>query len=181
CLSGNGEPTLSPQFSQVVQIIAKLRLKYKLHDQIKTILITNGSEIDKPHVIDGIKLLSCNNGEVWFKVDSGSSAGINAINQVQLSLDSIQKRLLLSSSLCKTYIQTCMFKLHEKNPKIYEIEQYINFVCRVKSYISGVLLYSTARNPALPEGNDISSVSEDFLAGIAKELESNQINVRYYV
>jgi len=181
CLSGNGEPTLSPHFSSVVDIIARLRLKYNLTDQVKTILISNGSEIDKPHIIEGIKLLAKNNGEIWFKVDSATEAGMTATNQVHLSVESVKNRLKLASSLCKTYIQTCMFKLQDKNPSEHEIEQYINFVVSVKSYVAGVLLYSTARNPALPEGSDISSVSEDFLAGIAKQLEKHQIVVKYYV
>jgi len=180
-LSGNGEPTLSPQFSQVVAIIARLRLKYDLSDQVKTVLISNGSEIDKPHVMEGIKLLAQNNGEIWFKVDSATEAGMTAINQVHLSMESVRKRLKLASSLCKTYIQTCMFKLQDKNPSEHEIERYINFIVDVNVYIAGVLLYSTARNPALPEGSDISSVSEDFLAGIAKQLEKHQITVKYYV
>jgi wyosine [tRNA(Phe)-imidazoG37] synthetase (radical SAM superfamily) len=181
CLSGNGEPTLSPQFSQVIAIIAKLRLKYNLTNQVKTILISNGSEIDKPHIIEGIKLLAKNNGEIWFKVDSATEAGMTTTNQVHLSVESVKTRLKLASSLCKTYIQTCMFKLNDKNPSEHEIEQYINFVVDVKSYIAGVLLYSTARAPALPEGSDISSVSEEFLASISLQLEKHQIMVKYYV
>lgn len=180
-LSGNGEPTLSPQFSQVVEIIARLRIKYSLNNQVKTILISNGSEIDKPHVIEGIKLLALNNGEIWFKVDSATETGMTTINQVNLSLESVKKRLKLASSLCKTYIQTCMFKLQDKNPSEHEIEQYLNLIVDVKSHIAGVLLYSTARHPALPEGGHILSVNEDFLAGIAKQLEKHQIMVKYYV
>ncbi|MCC2625589.1 MAG: radical protein [Burkholderiales bacterium] len=180
-LSGNGEPTLSPQFTQVIQIIAKLRLKYNLGNNIKTILITNGSEIDKPQVIDGLKLMSQNNGETWFKIDSVTEAGITATNQVSLSIDSIKKRLILASSLCKTYVQTCLFKLRNKNPAAYEIDEYIKFIVDVKPYIAGVLMYSTARHPALPEGDNVSSVSEEFLANVAKILEEHQIIVKYYV
>jgi wyosine [tRNA(Phe)-imidazoG37] synthetase (radical SAM superfamily) len=180
-LSGNGEPTLSPQFSKAIQIIAKLRLKYNLHDQIKTILITNGSEIDKPHVVAGLKLLNQNNGEIWFKVDSATEAGMTATNQVHLSQDSVKKRLVQASELCKTYIQTCMFKLENKNPSKYEIDAYIKFIIDIKPNIAGVLLYSTARVPAIPEGDAVSSVSEEFLADIAKMLEKHQILVKYYV
>lgn len=179
-LSGNGESTISPQFRQVMLIIARLRLKYNLDNQVKTVLISNGSEIDQPQVIEGLKILAQNNGEVWFKIDSATESGVTAINQVHLSTNGIQKRLKLASSLCKTYIQTCMFKSHGKDPSAYEIKQYVDFVINVKSYIAGVLLYSTARNPALPEGHDISSVNEEFLANIAKALEKQNITVKYY-
>lgn len=180
CLSGNGESTLSLQFSEVVDIIAKLRQKYYLTDQVKTILITNGSEINRPNVMKGLKTLANNNGEIWFKVDSANEASIATINQVNLSLDSILNRLKLASSLCKTYIQTCIFKQHDQNPTDHEIKQYIDFVVSVKQYIAGVLLYSTARNPALPEGNLISSVSSEFLANIASQLQHHHIEVKFY-
>lgn len=180
CLSGNGESTLSPQFSQVVELIAKLRQKYSLDDKVKTILITNGSEINRIDVINGLKILAQNMGEIWFKVDSATVSGINAVNQVNISLDSIISRLKLAGSLCKTYIQTCMFKIYNKNPAANEIEQYINFIISIRQYIAGVLLYSTARNPALAEGRNISSVSIEFLADIAERLEKQQINVTYY-
>lgn len=180
CLSGNGEPTLSPQFTEVVEIIAKLHLKYSLTDQVKTILITNGSEIDKPIVVKGLKLLAENNGEIWFKVDSATVEGISNINQVSLSIDSIINRLKTASSVCKTYIQTCMFKTNNKNPSLNEINSYIDFITTIKPYIVGVLLYSTARNPALPEGHNISSVDEEFLTNITALLKTQNINVKYY-
>ena len=180
CIAGNGEPTLSQQFTQTVEVIAKLRQKYNLQDKVKTILITNGSEVDKPLIANGIKLLAQNNGEVWFKVDSATEAGINTINQVHLSPQSIIKRLILTSNLCTTYIQTCMFRIHDKDPSSEEINQYIDFVVKHRQYIAGVLLYSTARNPALPEGQDISSVTQAFLANVAQKLEAQGILVKYY-
>ncbi|MDQ5920306.1 MAG: hypothetical protein QG673_362 [Pseudomonadota bacterium] len=179
-LSGNGESTLSHQFTAVVEIIAKLRKKYQLSQQ-KTVLITNGSEVEREDIQIGLRLLSTLNGEIWFKVDSVIKSGINRINQVNLSIESIKKRLLLASNLCKTYIQTCMFKNSGQDPSLDEVAEYINFVDDVKNSITGVLLYSTARNPALPEGNNISSVSEEFLANIATQLINRNVpSVKYY-
>ena len=226
-LSGNGEPTLSKQFVDVIQIIAKLRQKYQLDTQetisnemlqssndketviaskhkiagqsskpitkdnhdvenlktkagIKTILITNGSEIDNPHIVPGLKLLSTLNGEIWFKIDSVIPESIDKINQVHLSLEGIRKRLLVACGNCKTYIQTCWFKTNNQDPTPDEITSYIDFIASVKEHIAGVLMYSTARNPALPEGRNISSVSEEFLANIASQLEKHNISVKYY-
>ena len=143
-------------------------------------MISNGSEIDREDITKAIQKLSSLNGEVWFKVDSATKKGINRINQVVLSVDSIKKRLLLASKLCKTYIQTCMFQTNGVDPDKNEIDEYITFVTSVKESIAGILLYSTARNPALPEGNNISSVSEEFLANIANRLSQKGISVKYY-
>lgn len=180
CLSGNGESTMSHQFLDTMTIISKLRRKYNLTNLVKTVLISNGSEIDREDIQQSLRLLSKLNGEVWFKIDSATKNGVNSINQVSLSIDGIRKRLLISCSLCKTFIQTCMFKVKEQDPALDEVSAYINFVVSVKESIAGVLLYSTARNPALPEGHDISSVSEEFLAKIAHDLHQQDILVKYY-
>jgi len=179
-LSGNGEPTLSKQFVDVIKIIAKLRTKYNLTSLVKTILITNGSEVDNPNITPGLKLLSELNGEIWFKIDNVIPEGIDKINQVHLSLDGIRKRLLITSDNCKTYIQTCWFKTNNQDPTVNEITSYIDFIISIKDHIAGVLMYSTARNPALPEGRNISQVDESFLANIATQLKKHGISVQYY-
>ncbi len=180
CLSGNGESTVSKQFLDVVLIIDKLRKKYNLDNYVKSILITNGSEFERDDIQQAVALLSQNNGEVWFKVDSGSVAGISQINQVALSLSGIAKKLGISCKLCKTYIQTCMFQSHGVEPTQEFIEQYINFIKPFKGEVNGVLLYSVARNPMLPEGEHISSVSLDFLARVASKVTELGIDIKYY-
>lgn len=181
CLSGNGESTMSKQFLDVVHIITKLRHKYKLTDQVKTLLITNGSEIDRPDISESLKLITQNNGEVWFKVDRATPEAITRVNQVNLTLSHIRKNLELSYQLCPTYIQTCWFKTNEHDPLADEVSAYIDFVISVKNSICGILMYSTARNPALPEGQNISSVNLEFLSNIAHQLEKHNILVKYYV
>ena len=181
-LSGNGESTLAPEFVRVVEIIAKLREQYKLHStDVKTVLITNGSEIDKPTISSALEIMAQNNGEIWFKIDSATQIGISKINQVSLSVDSVIKRLKLSANLCKTYVQTCLFQNYGQNPSDDEINAYLDLLRQAKNEIAGVLLYSTARNPALQEGANISQVSAEFLANIAMQIRNMGIAVRDYV
>lgn len=182
CLSGNGESTLSRQFLAVVEIIVKLRNKYNLTSQVKSILISNGSEIERADIQSALSLLNANNGEVWFKIDRGSGAEIERVNQVSLSLESITKRLNLCCNLCKTLIQTCLFRTNNLDPTAKDICDYVEFILHFKDKIAGVLLYSTARNPMLPEGGNISQVNLDFLANVAKQLADRGIhNVKYYL
>jgi hypothetical protein len=62
-----------------------------------------------------------------------------------------------------------------------EVEEFVSLVVSIKSYISGVLLYSTARNPALAEGATISQVSELFMLNLKAKLESHGIKVKSYL
>lgn len=181
CLSGNGEPTLSKQFLDVIKIIIKLRNKHKLDPLVKTLLITNGSEIDRFDIIAGIKLMNQNNGEIWFKIDRINKDSIFEVNQVNLTTSNIRKNLEISCTLCPTYIQTCWFKTNGNDPIDSEIEAYIDFVVSMKNKISGVLMYSVARKPSLKEGEKISSVDLTFLNNIAKQLEKYKILTKCHV
>lgn len=180
CLSGNGESTLSKDFIAVTQLIAKMRSKYELTNKVKTILITNGSEIHNEITQEGLKIIAQNNGEIWFKIDRVTSEGINQVNQVKLHLPGVLERLLIASSLCPTYIQSCWFKTDNINPADEEIDAFIAVISQVKNNIQGVLLYSTARNPALPEGHNISQIDNEFLASLAVKIEEIGVNVKYY-
>ena len=181
CLAGNGEPTLSVDFVAVCEIIAKLRLKYQLAGQVKTILITNGSEMHKLKVQSGLRLIAENNGEVWFKIDRGTQLGVQNVNQVSLSLSSVVQHLKTSASLCFTQVQSCWFAIGKIEPSLVEVEEFVSLVASIKSDISGVLLYSTARNPALDEGATISQVSEQFMLNLKVKLVEHGVSVKSYL
>lgn len=181
CLSGNGESTLSEDFVAVCEIIAELRKKYAIGTDVKTVLISNGSEILKESVQQGLKIISENNGELWFKIDRANHDAINLVNQVSIDLNGVIKRLKLASSLCTTYIQSCWFRVDEIEPAAELVSEFVDLMVQLKPYIAGVLLYSTARNPALPEGNNISQVSPEFLTNLADQIARSGIIVKNYV
>lgn len=180
CLAGNGEPTLSPDFLAVCQLIVKLRQKYLL-DNVKTVLITNGSQIHLPRIKDALKVLNNCNGEVWFKVDRATSEKVNLINQVLLNMETVGNHLVLSSMLCKTFIQSCWFNNYGNEPDIGDVAQFVDFIAKYKSNIAGVLLYSTARLPALPEGAEIAQCSDAFLYNLNEQILKLGIKSVYYI
>src|SRR5437879_5523892 len=49
-LSGNGEPTTSHQFAEVIECIARQMARFDLIGKIKLVLITNGSQTYRPAV-----------------------------------------------------------------------------------------------------------------------------------
>lgn len=181
CLSGNGESTLSEDFVAVCQIIAELRKKYAIGLDVKTVLISNGSEILKESVQQGLTIISENNGELWFKIDRANHDAINLVNQVSIDVNGVIRRLKLASSLCTTYVQSCWFRVDEIEPAAELVAEFVDLMVQLKPYVAGVLLYSTARNPALPEGNNISQVSPEFLANLADQIARSGIIVKNYV
>ena len=106
-ISGNGEPTTADEFEQVIEVIELVLMNLSLLNKTKCILITNGSLVNREYVQKGLKKLALINGEIWFKVDSATTDGINRINQVSGNELSALKRLDIAAKHCPTYIQTC--------------------------------------------------------------------------
>jgi wyosine [tRNA(Phe)-imidazoG37] synthetase (radical SAM superfamily) len=67
-VSGNGEPTSAKEFEQVVDLIADARAQANVPARVKTVLITNGSLMQRAGVQRGVKKLAALNGEVWSTV-----------------------------------------------------------------------------------------------------------------
>ena len=64
--SGNGEPTTSKQFAECVELVGRVLADFSLVGQVKLVLITNGSQLDRADVQDAIARMRPLNGEVWF-------------------------------------------------------------------------------------------------------------------
>ncbi|MDN5936063.1 MAG: radical SAM protein, partial [Nitrosospira sp.] len=63
-LSGNGEPTSAREFEQVIELIGQVKCDYDLPEELKLVLITNGSLIDRPGVRAGLRRMGELNGEI---------------------------------------------------------------------------------------------------------------------
>lgn len=147
-LSGDGEPTSAKEFLQVVALIGKIKQELMLPAEIKSILITNGSLLHRPNVQQGLQLLSQFNGEVWFKLDRASTAGMEKINNTQTSMENVRQNLAASIGLCATWLQTCWFALDGLAPTRQDEDDYLHFVeglIQENIHPQGVLLYSIAR------------------------------------
>ena len=180
--SGNGEPTSAKDFPQVLEIVEKVLKEFNLlnpanpspilPNPIKVRLITNGSLMDKTHVLESMKHLANINGEVWFKVDAGSSEGIAKINDVNMSIASVIKRLKACAATCPTFFQTCMVKIDGQSPSEEEIDAYITLLSQVKDHIQGVHLYGLARPSMQAEAPRLGRLSPEWLEGVASQIRA---------
>jgi wyosine [tRNA(Phe)-imidazoG37] synthetase (radical SAM superfamily) len=175
--SGNGEPTSSKQFDIALAIVEKLRLRYQLDHAVKTRLITNGSLMHRPSVMNNISQLKKLNGEVWFKLDAGTRADIQRINEVYVNPQQHLARLKTCASLCPTYIQTCMFGWLGEAPTEDYLKAYLNCVAQVRNEIKGVYLYGVARPSYQPEATSIMRLSLEQLETIAERIRALGVTV----
>lgn len=180
-ISGNGESTTSNEFDQVVNTIELILNEYGLLGDIKCVLITNGSMMNRPVVHRGLRKLASMNGEVWFKIDSATPAGMALINNTRGGSVSTLKRLQISASLCPTWIQTCFFSYKEKQPAQAEIDAYLTLLEAVAEKnipLKGIMLYGVARQSHQPEAKYISALPKEWFDELALRLKRFDLDIK---
>jgi wyosine [tRNA(Phe)-imidazoG37] synthetase (radical SAM superfamily) len=168
-LSGDGEPTSAREFDRVVESIARVRAVTGVPANVKTVLITNGSLIQRSEVQAGVRALAALNGEVWFKLDRATEEGIRAVNDVAVSPGAVRRNLVTAAHLCPTWVQTCVFAIDGQPPSDAEVEAYVELLREALAAgapLRGVFLYGLARPSMQPEAPRLSAVSPQWLGAL---------------
>ena len=175
--SGNGEPTSAAEFFDSVILVEKVLGDFSLLEQLKVRLITNGSLLHRASVCKGIARLGKMNGEVWFKVDRASEAGVARVNGVRLEPARVRKALLKCCELAPTWVQTCFFAIDGEEASQEECSAYLELVKSVRGKIKGVHLYGLARPSLQPGAEKMSNLSQEKLQRFAQRISSLGIEV----
>lgn len=146
-LSGDGEPTLCPNFLEAVEAVIHLRARGRF-PFYKLVLITNASGLDRPEVARGLALLTPRD-EIWAKLEAGSQAYMNRVNQpADCTLEKILTNILSIARRRPVIIQSLFPSIHGEAPPASEIEAYARRLCELKAagaQIPLVQIYSATR------------------------------------
>ena len=148
-LSGDGEPTLSPSFAEALQAIVHVRALGG-YPFFKLVLITNATGLDLPHVQEGLKYFT-RSDEIWVKLDGGTQAYVNKVNQSEVPLEKILSNILLIGRQRPIVIQSLFPAIGGEEPPLQEIEQYSRRLMELKEAgadITLVQIYSATRPSA---------------------------------
>ena len=176
-VSGDGEPTMAPEFPEVCVMLASLQAS---RPDVKLVLITNSTLLDRKETLAGIGHLLSRNGEVWAKLDAGTEAWFQKINVSRTSLDRIEANLIRLGRDFPFAIQSLFCALDGVSPPEPELEAYLARLTRIKesgSRISEVQLYTLARKPAQAF---CTPVSREFLEDLAHRIESIGLRATVY-
>ena len=180
-LSGNGEPTSAREFAQVIELIGRVKADYNLPKNLKLVLITNGSLVNRPGVQAGVSAMAELNGEVWFKLDSVTREGHQRINNTRMSLMRMRENLRLATRLCPTWLQTCVFQISGMAPPVAESEAYLSFLesfLNEGEKLKGVLLYGLARPSMQPEAPRLTKVDPVWMETFSARIQGLGVEVR---
>ncbi|MDR3183441.1 MAG: radical SAM protein [Planctomycetaceae bacterium] len=164
--SGDGEPTLFPQFDEAVERIIAVRNELCKPD-VKIVLITNASTLHVEPVRNTLAVLRRGNGEIWAKLDAGTAEYFQRVSQSKVPFDKILTNLQTFTQTQPVIIQTCFFNLHGQPPDENEIGAYAEQLNKLHC-IEYIQLYTVARNVPEPW---VQPLTQPQLDGIAEAVE----------
>lgn len=167
--SGNGEPTLHPDFLEIVRGVRDLLKRYR--PEAKLALLSNSSKVGDPVVRDTIQLID----SPMMKLDAGDEATFQAINQPVggLNLEQIVRGL---KALPGLMIQSVLVDGKVSNVRGESYEAWREVLSDLRPRV--VHIYSTER-PTMR--GDVVRVSPEKLSAIAEDLRTrSQLNVQAF-
>lgn len=176
--SGNGEPTSASEFADAVMIANRILADFSLAETVTIRLITNGSLLHRPSVQQGIALIGQSKGEVWFKLDRATTDGMQHINGVNLSPETVRANLGRCTELAPTWLQTCFFAMDGALPDSVEQQAYVDLVRDFRERIRGVHLYGLARPSMQPEAARLGAAKMEELEQFAALIAALGVEVR---
>jgi wyosine [tRNA(Phe)-imidazoG37] synthetase (radical SAM superfamily) len=169
--SGDGEPTTYRNFDTIIETCAALKRELGL-DEVKMVLITNASMFHRPHVQRGLAILDENNGEIWAKLDAGTSEYFKLIDRTPIPFTQILENITAAARVRPLVIQSLFMRVAGEAPTQAELEAYCDRLQEISlagGKISLVQVYTVARRPAEGFVGPLSDAEVDAIAQLVQE------------
>ncbi|HUC86082.1 MAG TPA: radical SAM protein [Candidatus Acidoferrales bacterium] len=143
-LSGDGEPTLAPDFVGAVEAVVGVRARDRF---FKLALLTNGTELHRLAVARGLALFTPAD-EIWIKLDGGSQKYLETVNRPEVPLEKILENILLIARQRPVVIQSLFPSVRGEKPPEPEIQAYAARLCELVAagaQIAQVQIYTATR------------------------------------
>ncbi len=159
-ISGNGEPTLYPEFEEAMKTVCELRDEHL--PQKRIIVLSNGAHLDNKKVISGLNLAD----ERVLKLDVGNDILLQKVNDPSIRIN--MTKLIAGLKKLKDFtIQSLFFSGDASNTQNDAIEEWIEVVGMLKP--KAIQLCTLSR--ASRVNTSLTAVDEDTLYSIAFKLK----------
>lgn len=172
--AGNGEPTLHPNFPEILMETILIKEKYLPESQVA--VLTNGTMLDNDNIVEALRKISLN----IIKLDSADINTINILNRPfkSFSLENLINNLKKFNG--QLIIQSLFVRGFVNGQKIdnttdYEIVKLIDVMKDIKPKY--VMVYSISRHTPIETLEKISYIE---LNEIAKKFIESGINTKIY-
>lgn len=148
--SGDGEPTSYENFLGVVR--DTLRIKRETgFPELKVVLLTNATLLDRAGVKEAMRLLDADHGEFWLKLDAGTEGRHREIARTTVPLSRVLDNILEASRVRPVVIQSLFMREHGRCPSPTEITTYcarLREIIEKGGKVKLIQVHTIARPPA---------------------------------
>ena len=180
--SGDGEPTLVPQFDLAVKIAADVLRSPACglaasspasSEPVKIVVITNATQFDQPQFQRALPVLDAHNGEIWAKLDAGTEEYFLRINRPypRATLDHILRNIAAVARGRPIVIQSLFCRIAGLPPPEHEIAAYcrnLQAILHGGGKIKLIQAHTVARPPALSTVTALANAELDAIAQTIK-------------
>lgn len=166
-LAGNGEPTMHPQFPEIIYNIRKIVDQY--YPEAKFVLLTNGIHLDNSEIQKCLPLIDSLN----IKLDAADEKTYKKINGPISG--SFSELLKIIKNLKTFNIQAMFLEGAVSNISPEHIEKWLNLVCELKP--QQVQIYTIERSTP---SDKVKPVKKEILEQIRDKLIEQGINAKCY-
>ena len=159
-IAGNGEPTIHPDFLELVQGLVKLRNQY--YPKIKIGILSDSSQAHRPKIREALEMLD----ERYMKLDAGHAELHAKINKPRGDFD-FDRMIESLRTLRDIVIQSLFVRGSVDNTRPEDIDKWIEMVGFIAP--REVQVYTIDRGPADP---GLVKVSAEQLKKIAEQCQS---------
>jgi wyosine [tRNA(Phe)-imidazoG37] synthetase (radical SAM superfamily) len=166
--AGDGEPPSYPNFVGVVRDTIRIKEEEGFPD-LKLVLLTNATLIDRPKVQEAMRLMEASHGEFWLKLDAGTEEYYRLVDRTTIPFEKVLRNILEAAQQRPVVLQSLFMKVRGAGPSRDEIAAYCERVAEILrggGRIRLIQVYTVARPPAeayvMPlEDDEVDALSEE--------------------
>jgi wyosine [tRNA(Phe)-imidazoG37] synthetase (radical SAM superfamily) len=169
--SGDGEPTMVPNFDACVETVVAVKRELGLTDT-KLVLITDSAGLDKASVKRGLELMDASQGEFWCKLDAGTEAYYRLVNRSFVRLDRILNNILATARVRPVVIQSLFLRTNGEPMPASELAAYcdrLNAIVAAGGRIREVHAYTIARPTPEPWATRLTTAELEAIAATLRQ------------
>src|SRR5437867_5345364 len=130
--AGDGEPPSYPNFRGVVEDVLAIKRTAGFPD-LKVILLTNATLIDRPKVREAMRLMDQDHGEFWLKLDAGTEEYYRLVDRTTIPFARVLANIREASRVRPVVLQSLFMRVSGEGPSPAEIAAFCD---RVRDILS---------------------------------------------